>query len=162
MVKNVPANARDRFDLGGSHTPWGNYAHVPQLLNLCSRTQEPQLLKHVYSGACVPREEKSVQWEACALQLDSSPHSPQLEKSPHSNPAGPKINEEILFLNRKYQCSKTLSADRLKLRKRVGHDWATSLSLFTFMHWKEMASHSSVLAWRIPGTGEPGGLPSMG
>ena len=27
---------------------------------------------------------------------------------------------------------------------------------------KEMAIHSSVLAWRIPGTGEPGGLPSMG
>ena len=27
---------------------------------------------------------------------------------------------------------------------------------------KEMAAHSSILAWRIPGTGEPGGLPSMG
>ena len=27
---------------------------------------------------------------------------------------------------------------------------------------KEMATHSSVLAWRIPGTGEPGGLPSIG
>ena len=27
---------------------------------------------------------------------------------------------------------------------------------------EEMATHSSVLAWRIPGTGEPGGLPSMG
>ena len=27
---------------------------------------------------------------------------------------------------------------------------------------KEMATHSSVLAWRIPGTPEPGGLPSMG
>ena len=27
---------------------------------------------------------------------------------------------------------------------------------------KEMATHSSVLAWRIPGTGEPGGLPSLG
>ena len=27
---------------------------------------------------------------------------------------------------------------------------------------KEMATHSSVLAWRISGTGEPGGLPSMG
>ena len=37
----------------------------------------------------------------------------------------------------------------------------TRLSDFTFME-KEMATHSSVLAWRIPGTGEPGGLPSMG
>ena len=43
----------------------------------------------------------------------------------------------------------------------------TRLSAFTFtFHYhaleKEMATHSSVLAWRIPGTGEPGGLPSMG
>ena len=99
---------------------------------------------------------------------------------------------------------------------RVGHDWATSLSFFIFMHWrrkwqptpvflpgesqgqrslvgcrlwvaqsrtqlkrlsssisssipkyvlipeKAMATHSSLLAWRIPGMEEPGGLPSMG
>ena len=43
----------------------------------------------------------------------------------------------------------------------------TRLSNFTFtFHFhaleKEMATHSSVLAWRIPETGEPGGLPSMG
>ena len=43
------------------------------------------------------------------------------------------------------------------------------LSNFTFtftFHFhaleKEMATHASVLAWRIPGMGEPGGLPSMG
>ena len=43
----------------------------------------------------------------------------------------------------------------------------TRLNDFTFtfhLHaWeKAVATHSSVLAWRIPGTGEPGGLPSMG
>ena len=43
----------------------------------------------------------------------------------------------------------------------------TPLSDFTFScHFhaleKEMATHSSVLAWRIPGTGEPGGLPLWG
>ena len=43
----------------------------------------------------------------------------------------------------------------------------TQLSDFTFtFHFhaleKEMATHSSVLAWRIPGTGEPVGLPSVG
>ena len=43
----------------------------------------------------------------------------------------------------------------------------TRLSDFTFtFHFpaleKEMATHCSVLSWRIPGTGEPGGLPSMG
>ena len=37
----------------------------------------------------------------------------------------------------------------------------TQLSDFTLLE-KETATHSSVLAWRIPGTGEPGGLPSMG
>ena len=48
----------------------------------------------------------------------------------------------------------------------VAKSW-TRLSDFTFtFHFhaleKEMATHSSVLAWKIPGTGEPGGLPSMG
>ena len=43
----------------------------------------------------------------------------------------------------------------------------TQLSDFTFtFHFpaleKEMATHSGVLAWRVPGTGEPGGLLSMG
>ena len=43
----------------------------------------------------------------------------------------------------------------------------TRLSDFTFTFRfhaleKETATHSSVLAWRIPGTGEPGGLPFMG
>ena len=50
---------------------------------------------------------------------------------------------------------------------RVRHDRVTSLSVFTFsFHFhafeKEMATHSSILAWRIPGTEEPSGLPSMG
>ena len=48
----------------------------------------------------------------------------------------------------------------------VAKSW-TQLSDFTFtFHFqaleKEMATHSSVLAWRIPGTGEPGGLLCMG
>ena len=48
----------------------------------------------------------------------------------------------------------------------VARSW-TRLSDFTlFFHFhaleKEMATHSSILAWRIPGTGVPGGLPSMG
>ena len=49
---------------------------------------------------------------------------------------------------------------------RVAKSW-TRLSNFTLtFHFhaleKEMATHSSVLAWRIPGTGEPGGLSSLG
>ena len=41
----------------------------------------------------------------------------------------------------------------------------TRLSDFPFTFHlleKEMVTHCSVLAWRIPGTGEPGGLPSVG
>ena len=48
----------------------------------------------------------------------------------------------------------------------VTKSW-TRLNDFTFTFQfhaleKEIATHSSILAWRIPGTGEPGGLPSMG
>jgi len=57
--------------------------------------------------------------------------------------------------------------------QRGGHDWVSPQSEVieiikgevTFHFYaleKEMASHSSILAWRIPGTGEPGGLPFMG
>ena len=71
-----------------------------------------------------------------------------------------------------------LQYSSLENPKDGGAQWAavhevaksqTRLSDFTFtftFHFdaleKEMATHSSVLAWRIPGAGEPGGLPSMG
>ena len=42
--------------------------------------------------------------------------------------------------------------------QRVRHDWRLHFHALE----KEMETHSSVLAWRIPGTEEPGGLPSMG
>ena len=44
-------------------------------------------------------------------------------------------------------------------RAPCGQTWN---HLSTKIRQKEMATHSSVLAWRIPGMGEPGGLPSMG
>ena len=51
--------------------------------------------------------------------------------------------------------------------QRVGYDfacvyWTVTSSNFKGKLEKEMATHSRVLAWRIPGTGEPGGLPSVG
>ena len=53
------------------------------------------------------------------------------------------------------------------LGKGWGGESEEELSDFTLtFHFhaleKEMATHSSGLTWRIPGTGEPGGLPSMG
>ena len=65
----------------------------------------------------------------------------------------------------------TMAATRWDLHVRQNSrgvaESRTRLSDFTFtFHFhaleKEMATHSSVLDWRIPGTGEPGGLPSMG
>ena len=47
--------------------------------------------------------------------------------------------------------------------RRVGHDWATSLSLFTFMHWRRKRQRTPVfLPGESQGWGGPGGLPSMG
>ena len=42
--------------------------------------------------------------------------------------------------------------------------WLSDFAFTSHFHAleKEMATHSSILAWRIPGTGEPGGFPSMG
>ena len=46
---------------------------------------------------------------------------------------------------------------------RDGHLLGDFTFTFHFLALKkEMATHSSVLAWRIPGTAEPGGLPSVG
>ena len=47
MVKNLPANAEGMgsiLDPGGSHMPWSNKARESQLLSLCSRVSELQLL----------------------------------------------------------------------------------------------------------------------
>ena len=45
---------------------------------------------------------------------------------------------------------------------RVGRDLATTLLLLKFTLEKAMASHSSILAWRIPWAEEPGRLQSLG
>ena len=100
MVKNPPANAGDTSsipDLGRSHIPWSKWAFLPQLLGLCSRPLEPQLLKPAPTKACVLKQEKTLQWEVCKSQPESSPHSPQLQKSLCSSDdlAQPKLNKII-------------------------------------------------------------------
>ena len=45
---------------------------------------------------------------------------------------------------------------------RVGHDFTFTFTFHFHALEKEMATHSSVVAWRFPGTGEPGQLLSMG
>ena len=55
----------------------------------------------------------------------------------------------------------SLVAQRLKRLPPMWETWVLSLGLEDPLE-KEMATHSSILPWRIPGTEEPGGLPSMG
>ena len=67
-----------------------------------------------------------------------------------------------------WKIPRTEEPGRLQSMGSLRLTWGRSrLSDFTFtFHFhaleREMATHSSVLAWRIPGTGEPGGLPSLG
>ena len=59
------------------------------------------------------------------------------------------------------QCNwASLVAQRLKRLPAVWETWVRSLGREDPLE-KEMATHSSILAWRIPWTEEPGGLPSM-
>ena len=52
-------------------------------------------------------------------------------------------------------------AQRLKRLPAMWETWIRSLGQEDALD-KEMATHPSVLAWRIPGMGDPGGLPSLG
>ena len=56
---------------------------------------------------------------------------------------------------------KTIALTRRTFVSKVISLFFNMLSRFVILE-KEMATHSSVLAWRIPGTAEPGGLLSMG
>ena len=55
----------------------------------------------------------------------------------------------------------SLVPQTMKRLPTMQETWVQSLVWEDLLE-KEMATHSSVLAWRVPGTGEPGGLPSMG
>ena len=52
-------------------------------------------------------------------------------------------------------------AQRLQRLPAMWETWIRSLGQEDALD-KEMVTHSSVLAWRIPGMGDPGGLPSLG
>ena len=77
--------------------------------------------------------------EACELQMEkvTAPHSSTLAwKTPWTEEPGSLQSMGSL---------------------RIWHDWATSLSLFSFMHWRRKWQPTPV----FPGMGEPGGLPSV-
>ena len=75
------------------------------------------------------------------------------------------MNMNLMNLGKLWEMVRDKEARRAAVHG-IAKSW-TRLSDFTFtFHFhaleKEMATHSSVLAWRVPGMGEPGGLPSMG
>ena len=126
---------------------------------------------------------KLLQWDL-GKQSGSSKHENKILPTPEASPSAALLQSFFFFLFieicifycfRRRQWHPTPVLLRGKShgqRSLVGcSPWVTRswtwLSDFTFpFHFdaleKEMATHSSVLAWRIPGTGEPGGLPSMG
>ena len=99
MDKNPLANAGDPGSgpgPGRSHMLRGNLVWVPQLLSLCSRAGELQLQKPSCLREHALQQEKPLQWEAHAPQLQRSLYLPQLAKSQCSNkdPAQPKLNNK--------------------------------------------------------------------
>ena len=127
-------------------TCWG--ATEPLCCNSWGRALE--LVSH-NSWACVLQQEQPPQWEAHTPQLESSLLSPQLKK-------------DTPFLVALVWWVKFQSLPPGKLTET--HPCNTSkipfiLYISKFLENK-MATHSSVLAWRIPGMGEPGGLQSTG
>ena len=81
-----------------------------------------------------------------------------------------KVEKEIRFVGTplQYSCLENpMDGGAWKAAVHGVAEGQTQLRYFPFtFHFdaleKEMATHSSVLAWRIPGMGEPDGLPSMG
>ena len=107
-----------------------------------------------------------------ALQVDSLPVSHQgSQKSPWEDPyfsCSQVPARESNGTPLQYSCLKNpMDGGAWKAAVHGVTEGRTRLSDFTFtFHFhaleKETAAHSSVLVWRIPGMGEPGGLPSMG
>ena len=79
LVKNPPCSAGDIPVPGRSHLPWGNGACEPQLVNPCAAATEPARLEPM-----LPNKKSHCSEKPCALQLEGSPLSLQLEKAhPH-------------------------------------------------------------------------------
>jgi len=88
VVTNPPASSGDMGLIPGpgrSDMPQSNYAHVLQLLSLCSRALELELLKPAWPKAHAQPQKKPPQWETYSVQLEKSPCS-------NEDPAQPKIN----------------------------------------------------------------------
>ena len=127
---------------------------------MCLLRQNPSPFSHSpHSGPVVESETRWVLlWPQCVLSLSSHPCS----CSKGAQPSAPLVCGEIEFLL-------AYSLASFALSKHLCLDMSTStwahLGLLGWLETpveKAVAPHSSVLAWKIPGTEEPGRLQSMG
>ena len=79
VVKNLPANAGDPVQSLALEDSTCHRVTKPERYNY--RACKQQLLKPAHSRACAPWQEKPLQWEAQAPQLESILHLPQLGKA---------------------------------------------------------------------------------
>ena len=112
MVKNPPAKAEDMGlipDLGRSHMMQSKQAHVPQLLSLCSRAREPQLLRPWRPRARPTGEAATVASPYTATR--GQPLLAETRENPHSNKdlAQPKLNK---FRKRKKEENTTQNQEK--------------------------------------------------
>ena len=92
VVKSLPANEGDMGSIPGPHAAeqlspvyHGYWACVLEHESHNPWTHVPQLLMPTCPRACALQQEEPLQWEACAPQIESSPHSLQEKKSLCSN-----------------------------------------------------------------------------
>ena len=111
---------------------------------------------------------QGAQVQSLVKELDATCHNYEFTCHNLKKPCLPQLRGEGNGTPLQYSCLENPMDGRAwKAAVHGVAEGRTWLSDFTFtFHFhaleKEMATHSSVLAWRIPGTGEPGGLPSLG
>ena len=163
MVKNNPASAEDLGLIPGSERAPGEGNGNPLQYSCLEKSQGQEAWQAIIHGVA---KESATTWQlnnnkivTCSFQfflnyLIYLTNTNQMFREGNGNPLQPSCLENAMEGGALWAAVHGVAKSQ------------TRLSNFTFtFHFhaleKEMATHSSALAWRIPGTGEPGGLPSM-
>ena len=97
----------------------------------------------------------------CLLAYTAAPRVPTTQSNHMSVCSFPQLSASPSWLRSPQEdLHPWCLACPLSFKKKWGTEWTKCIQFHALE--KEMATRSSVLAWRIPGTAEPGGLPSLG